>query len=138
FRAHFDRPPRRCNQPHMKPPNHAQRVLLMLDLADENPLDPEQLLELRGDTASTQAFSATDFGAVRTGRGWSADHRRGHSMAIEAMMTAARPHIGRHTEVLVGGRAGLASFAELGLRLSSWHDDVTLINRRKTGQWDFC
>ncbi|MCA9711489.1 MAG: hypothetical protein KDK70_36965, partial [Myxococcales bacterium] len=117
---------------------HAERVLLMLDLAEENQLDPEQVLEQCTGSAAAEIFSATDFGGIRTGRGWSAEHRRGHSAAIEAMVTAARLRIGFRTELLVSGMAGLASHAELGLRISSWHDDVTVVNRRKGGQWDFC
>ncbi|MCX4242511.1 CHAT domain-containing protein [Paraliomyxa miuraensis] len=123
----------------MKAPNqHAERVLLMLDLAAENQFDPEQILELRPGSPSTKVFSATDFGGVRTGRGWSRDYTRNHSAAVEAMVSAARPYIGRHTELLVSGMASLGSYAELGLRVSSWHDDVTLVNQRKDRQWDFC
>lgn len=117
---------------------HAERVLLMLDISDENPLDSEQILAMHPGSPSTKIFSVTEFGAVRVGRGWSAEQCRSHSTAIEAMVTAARPYIGWRTELLVAGRAGLASFAELGLRVSSWHEDVTFINRRKDGQWDFC
>lgn len=117
---------------------HAERVLLMLDLAEENQLDPGQVLERCPGSPSAEIFSVTDFGAIRAGRGWSAEHRRSHSTAVEAMVTAARLRIGYRTELLVSGMAGLASYAELGLRVSTWHDDVTLVNRRKDGQWDIC
>jgi len=111
----------------------------MLDLAAENPVDPQQILEFHGDCPSTRVLHATEFGAQRAARGWDPAHQRGYSEAIEAMMTEARLCMGRHTDLLIAGRAGLASFAELGLRLSSWHEKVTLVNRRRnSGQWDMC
>lgn len=111
----------------------------MLDLAAENPVDPQEILECHGDCPSTRVLHATEFGAQRAGRGWDLAHQRGYSEAIEAMMTEARPCIGRHTDLLIAGRAGLASFAELGLRVSSWQEKVTLVNRRSnSGQWDMC
>lgn len=117
---------------------HAERVLLMLDLAEENQLEAGEILDLRGKIPSTKEFKATDFGAVRSGRGWCAEHARGYSEAIQAMITSSRPYIGRHTEVLIAGRANLASYAQLGLRVSGWNGKTTLINRRKDLQWAFC
>jgi len=114
-------------------------LLLLLDLAAENQLDVAGLLSQLDRDPPPRVLRATDFGATPSGRGWDPAQLPAWSEAIERMLHHARQHMSPRTELLVAGRAGLGSFAELGLRLSAWHDVVTVLNQRK-GQrtWDLC
>lgn len=116
-----------------------EALLLLLDLAAENQADAAEILSQLDRNPPPRVLRATEFGAVRSGRGWDLAQLPAWSEAIERMLLQARQHIGARTELFVAGRAGLGSFAELGLRLSSWHDAVTVLNQRK-GQrtWDEC
>jgi hypothetical protein len=114
---------------HTRPPDEA--LLLLLDLAAENPLYADEILSRLDRDPPPRVLRATDFGAVPSGRGWDPVHLHAWSESIDRMLLRAREHLGPRTELFVAGRAGLGSFAELGLRLSSWHDGVTVLNHRK-------
>ena len=119
------------------PPDDA--LLLLLDLAAENPVDADTLLTQLHRTPPPRVLRATDFGAIPSGRGFDPAQLSAWSTAIDRMLLEARQHMGPRTELLVAGRAGLGSFAELGLRLSPWHDTVTILNKRKDQRaWDVC
>lgn len=122
---------------HEQPSDKA--LLLLLDLAAENPVDASEILTQLARVPPPRVVRATDFGAVPSGRGWDAAQLSAWSDAIESMLLHARQHMGSRAELFVAGRAGLGSYGELGLRLSSWHDAVTVLNQRK-GQrsWDVC
>lgn len=122
---------------HHRDPDEA--LLLLLDLAIENPIDVTELLAQLDRTPAPRVLRASDFGAVPSSRGWDPARLRDWSEAIERMLEHAREHIAGRTELLVAGRAGLGAFAELGLRLSSLHDAVTVLNRRRgERKWDVC
>jgi SMODS-associated and fused to various effectors sensor domain/CHAT domain len=122
---------------HQRPPDDA--LLLLLDLAAENPIDATEIFAQLDYTSPPPVIRATEFGAVPSGRGWDSVQLQPWSRAIEHMLLRAREHLRPRTELLVAGRAGLGSFAELGLRLSSWHDGVTVLNQRKGERtWDSC
>lgn len=123
----------------MYKPRPDDALLLLLDLAAENPVDAAGILSQLAMEPPPRVLRATDFGATAAGRGWDPAQLPAWSEAIERMLQRAHDHSGPSTELFVAGRAGLGSFAELGLRVSSWRDHVTLLNQRK-GQrtWDVC
>lgn len=112
-------------------------VVLILDLADENPVADSMVLDHvpAGDSAPT-ILRATDFGAKRTRRGTPIDWP-GTIRAIDQMVVAARGHESASTpcRYWVAGRAGLPAFVHLGYRLSV-KARVTLVNPRDSGAID--
>jgi CHAT domain/SMODS-associated and fused to various effectors sensor domain len=112
-------------------------VVLILDLADENPIADSMVLDFvpAGDRAPA-VLHATEFGAKRSRRGTPIDWPSTIS-AIDQMVSAARRHetAGTPCRYWVAGRAGLPAFVHLGYRLSV-KARVTLVNPRDSGATD--
>lgn len=112
------------------------RILLLLDLASENPLPEDEVVTQMGAGPIPRIFRATEFGVSATARGSAIDWPRA-SRAIVRMVAAARSAQEASTgaELFVAGRAGLPLFAQLGMELSKWAT-ATVLNKRHDGTWD--
>lgn len=104
-------------------------VVLLLDLAIENPIYPDLVLDQLPPGVSAHIYRATDYGAARSPTGspaqWDAT-----IAALERMVEAARIHE-QSTPVRywIAGRAGLPAFFHVG-HLLSRHAAITVVNRR--------
>jgi hypothetical protein len=113
-------------------------VVLLLDLAIENPIDASVVLTQmppdRADAATV--LRVTDFGATRSNRG-TPQHWRPVIAAIDRMVSQARAaeRGGARCRYWVAGRAGLPAFFHLGHRLTR-QAVVTLVNPRNSGPSD--
>lgn len=114
----------------------ALRIVLILDLAAENPLSIDEIATQMGAGPIPRVLRVSDFGVTPTQRGSSVDWPLA-SRAIVRMVAAARrlQESEQAAEFYVCGRAGLPLFAQLGLELSKWAA-VIFLNRRPDATWD--
>lgn len=114
------------------------QVVLILDLAKENPISEDTVRPLLPPANETHVFRLSDHGAPRAPRGSDARYWRPWSKCINRMLTRAREVAGADSERIhyyVAGRAGLPVFAYIGICLSKWAR-VTCLNPRGSGVWD--
>lgn len=111
-------------------------IVLLLDLAAENPIDEAMVLaQLPPGAAPALVLRLTDFGVKRHGTGTPINWRSVMS-AIDRLLRAARgPEPSGRCRYWVAGRAGLPAFFYLGYRLTK-KAFVTLINPRDAGPTD--
>jgi hypothetical protein len=113
-------------------------VMLLLDLASDNPITPREVeAELKlAPSATRRILCATAYGALPTASGAGQDYMTA-AAAITRMVRSAREGLptGEPARFYVAGRAPLPLFAHLGLELSALAD-VTFVNQRKGGVWD--
>ncbi|MGH9887568.1 MAG: SAVED domain-containing protein, partial [bacterium] len=114
------------------------QILLLLDLASDNPLGEEEVIGLMPDARrERRTFRLTEFGARPGPRGtpedWDLTGR-----ALAAMISAARYEIEKikgNAHFYIAGRAALPVFAAAGFLLSKWAE-ITVLNQRPTKEWD--
>ncbi|XXX74828.1 SAV_2336 N-terminal domain-related protein [Sorangium sp. So ce134] len=113
-----------------------KHVILLVDLASDNPMPSEPLLALLP-PGTHVVLSLSQFGAVPEERGagegidW-----RGCADAVVRMVQRARAEgHSRNTRYYVAGHARLPVFIHLGMELSTWAR-VTMLNQRHTGEWE--
>jgi hypothetical protein len=110
-----------------------RNVVLLLDLAIENPIEPGMVYGQIGAEAPT--FRVTSYGAPKSAVGTPTDWPT-VSEALDRLLTDARAHVGEdQCRFWVAGRAGLPAFFQLGHRLSR-KARVTLVNPRDSGPPD--
>jgi hypothetical protein len=111
-------------------------VVLLLDLADENPIDPAPVLaQLPPGAAPAHVLRLTDFGVERSPTGTPANWRIVMSAIDRLLRAARRPEASGPCRYWVAGRAGLPAFFYLGYRLTKMAR-VTLVNPRDAGSPD--
>lgn len=106
-------------------------VILLLDLAIENPIDVSVVrAAMPPERTAAKVLRATDFGATRCERGTPDDWQLAIT-AIDRMVHDARSleREGMRCRYWVAGRAGLPAFVHLGYRLTR-NAAVTLVNPR--------
>ena len=115
-----------------------QQIVLFLDLATDNPLPEDEVLEQLPQSANRKVLRVSSFGAQPTTRGQQWTQWRGWARAVDAMIAEAQAghSPGRTPQYYVAGRASLPLFAYLGLRRGK-QGTLTVLNQRDTGQWDF-
>lgn len=114
------------------------QIILMLDMASENPIPMTMLDELIPPSMHRHVFRLSQFNVEATARGASQRQRRGWMIAVNKMLKAARDKISDSLpppHYYVVGRVSLPIFAYVGLSLSKWAK-ITCVNSRPTGQWD--
>jgi hypothetical protein len=112
-------------------------VVLLLDLAAENPIDASVVLaQLPANSAEPTVLRLTDFDVSRCDRGTPEDWSPVLA-AIDHMVNRARApeRSGSRCRYWVAGRAGLPAFVHLGYRLTK-KALVTLVNPRDSGPAD--
>jgi hypothetical protein len=109
-------------------------VVMLLDLAVENPIDASVVLaQMPPGSAAPTVLRVTDFGVAPRGTG-TPDDWPAVIAAIDGMVSKARSaeRGGARVRYWVAGRAGLPAFVHLGYRLTK-KAVVTLVNPRDSG-----
>ena len=115
----------------------SQQIVLFLDLATDNPIPEEEVLEQLPQSPNRKVLRISSFGAKPTTRGQQWTQWRPWARAVDAMLAEAQAgqNPGRTPRYYVAGRASLPLFAYLGLRRGK-QGTLTVLNRRDTGEWD--
>jgi hypothetical protein len=114
------------------------QILLVLDLASDNPIPLDQVTGLLPDKRKQRVtLKLSDFGAVPGPRGSVVDWEACADAVVRMIDQALtiHPEDGQPVDFYVVGRAALPIFAHLGALLSKW-STVTILNQRQDGTWD--
>ena len=114
-----------------------QQIVLFLDLATDNPIPEEEVLEQIPPCSNRSILRLSKFGADATSRGQQSIRWRRWTLAVDRMLAAAKACTddGRTPHYYVAGRGSLPLFAYLGLRRGR-QGRLTVLNRRDSGTWD--
>ena len=115
------------------------QIVIILDLADENPVPPDRLAHLIPPREGQRVYKLSDFGAKSASRGSNPRRWRSWTNAVNQLLARAREESqasGSEVHYYVAGRAGLPVWAYVGYRLSKWAGRVSCVQYRDdTHEW---
>lgn len=114
-----------------------QQILLLLDLASDNPIPEDELLEHLPEAPVRHTLRLSEFGVQPTTRGQVWSRWKDCMLGIDKMLAHAQTLVDprRSPHYYVAGRASLPLFSYLGLRRGK-PGKLTVINQRDSSAWD--